>query len=75
MYFVEDGTLRESADETSNIKAEVKKSIDVKLLELPSEEYAKVSFDSIEGYIKTSNLTSSYSTPSIVEKNRIQRSS
>ena len=73
MYFVEDGTLRESADETSNIKAEVKKSIDVKLLELPSEEYAKVSFDSIEGYIKTSNLTSSYSTPSIVEKNRIQR--
>ena len=36
-------------------------------------EYAKVSFDSIEGYIKTSNLTSSYSTPSIVEKNRIQR--
>ena len=73
VYFVEDGTLRESADETSNIKAEVKKSIDVKLLELPSEEYAKVSFDSIEGYIKTSSLTSSYSTPSIVEKNRIQR--
>lgn len=73
MYFVEDGALKETIDENSNIKAEVKKSIDVKLLDLPSEEYAKVSFDSIEGYIKTSNLTSSSSTPSIVEKNRIQR--
>lgn len=73
MYFVEDGTLRESTDDNSNVKAEVKKSIDVKLLDLPSEEYAKVSFDSVEGYIKTSNLTSSSSTPSIVEKNRIQR--
>ncbi len=28
----------------------------------------KVSFDGIEGYIKTSNLTSSYTTPNIVEK-------
>ena len=73
MYFIEDGSLTESPEENSNVKAEVKKYIDVKLLELPNEEYAKVSFDSIEGYVKTSNLTSSYSTPNIVEKNRIQR--
>ena len=73
MYFVNAGTLKESPDDTSKDVAEVKESLDVKLLELPSEEWCKVSFDGIEGYIKTSNLTSAYSTPNIVEKNRIQR--
>lgn len=73
LYFVNDDKLKEAADTTSSDVAEVKKSIDVKLLELPSEEWCKVSFDGIEGYIKTSNLTSSYTTPNIVEKNRIQR--
>lgn len=73
MYFVDNANLKESADANSKDIAEVKKSIDVKLLELPSEEWCKVSFDGIEGYIKTSNLTSSYTTPNIVEKNRIQR--
>lgn len=73
MYFVNNATLKEAADDNSNDVAEVKESLDVKLLELPSEEWCKVSFDGIEGYIKTSNLTSSYTTPNIVEKNRIQR--
>lgn len=73
MYFVDNANLKESADANSKDIAEVKKCIDVKLLELPSEEWCKVSFDGIEGYIKTSNLTSSYTTPNIVEKNRIQR--
>ena len=73
MYFVDNANLKESADANSKDIAEVKKCIDVKLIELPSEEWCKVSFDGIEGYIKTSNLTSSYTTPNIVEKNRIQR--
>ncbi len=73
MYLVEADKLKESADVSSKDIAEIKKSIDVKLLELPSEEWCKVSYDNIEGYIKTSNLTSAYTTPSIVEKNRIQR--
>lgn len=73
MYFVDTASLKESADTNSKDVAEVKKSLDVKLLELPSEEWCKVSFDNVEGYIKTSNLTSSYTTPNIVEKNRIQR--
>lgn len=73
LYFVNDAKLKESSDTTSSDIAEIKKSIDVKLLELPNEEWCKVSFDGIEGYIKTSNLTSSYTTPNIVEKNRIQR--
>lgn len=73
MYFVNSGTLRKTPEDNSESVAEVKDSLDVKLLDLPSEEWCKVSFDGIEGYIKTSNLTSAYSTPNIVEKNRIQR--
>ena len=75
MYFVKDGVLKSdpSNEETSTDVADVKASIDVKLLELPSEEWAKVSFDGIEGYVETSNLTSPTTTPNIVEKNRVQR--
>ncbi len=73
MYLVSTSNLKESADSSSNDVAEVKESLDVKILELPSEEWCKVSYDNIEGYIKTSNLTSSYTTPNIVEKNRIQK--
>ncbi len=73
MYFVNTANLKETPEETAKDVAEVKKSLDVKLLELPSEEWCKVSFDNIEGYIKTSNLTSASTTPNIVEKNRIQR--
>lgn len=73
MYFVDTSNLKEAPDSNSKDIAEVKKSLDVKLLELPNEEWCKVSFDNVEGYIKTANLTSSYTTPNIVEKNRIQR--
>jgi len=73
MYLVDKANLKESADDSSNDVAEIKASLDVKLLELPSEEWCKVSFDSIEGYIKTAQLTSAHTTPNIVEKNRIQR--
>lgn len=73
MYLTSASTLKKEADTTSEDVAELKESIDVKLLELPNEEYAKVSFDGIEGYIQTSKLTSTSTTPSIVEKNRIQR--
>ncbi len=73
VYFVNTANLKETPDDKAKDVAEVKKSLDVKLLELPSEEWCKVSFDNVEGYIKTSNLTSAYTTPNIVEKNRIQR--
>ena len=73
MYLLNNATLKESADANSKDVAELKSSIDVKLLELPSEEWCKVSFDGIEGFIQTAKLTSSYTTPNIVEKNRIQR--
>ena len=73
MYFVDTSNLKESPDSSAIDVAEVKKSLDVKLLELPSEEWCKVAFDNIEGYVQTSNLTSSYTTPNIIEKNRIQK--
>ena len=73
MYFTKATSIRQEADASSSVVADVKQSLDVKLLELPSEDWAKVSFDSIEGYVPTANLTSATSTPNIVEKNRIQR--
>lgn len=73
MYLVSTTKLKESTDDSSKDVAEIKESLDVKLLELPSEEWCKVSFDNIEGYLKTSSLTSSFTTPNITEKNRIQR--
>lgn len=73
MYLSSTAKLKkEPSDESADV-AEIKQYLDVKLLELPSEEWCKVSFDTIEGYVKTSSLTSAYTTPNITEKNRIQR--
>ena len=73
IYLTSTSTLRETPDKEGKELAEIKQNLDVKLLELPSEEWCKVSFDSLEGYLPTSSLTSAYVTPSMPEKNRIQR--
>ena len=73
MYITKNTTLKKSPNTNSEDLAEVKENIDVELLDLPNEEWCKVSFDTIQGYIQTSNITSSYSSPNIVEKSRIQR--
>ena len=73
MYFVDTANLKKTPDTLSEDVAEIKKYLDVKLIELTSEEWCKVSFDNIEGFIKTSNLTSAYTTPNIAEKNRVQK--
>ena len=73
MYLSSDSIIESEMDESSTDVAEIKQYLDVKLLELPNEDWCKVSFDGIEGFIKTSSLTSSTTTPNIVEKNRIQR--
>ena len=52
MYLVNTANLKQSPEDTSETVAEIKKSLDVKLLELPSEEWCKVSFDNLEGYLK-----------------------
>ena len=68
MYFIDNANLKKEAGDDKEDVAEIKKYLDVKLLELPNEEWCKVSFDTVEGYIKTSNLTSSYTTPNIIDK-------
>ena len=73
LYLKNSYSLKDSIEDNSNTVAEVKEAIDVKLLELPNEDWAKVSFDGVEGFIPTSRLTSSAVSPSILEKNRIQR--
>lgn len=73
LYSINNIELKSSTETNSDTIAEIKSSLDVKLLELPSEDWCKVSFDGLEGYIKSSELTSAYTTPNIVEKNRIQR--
>lgn len=73
VYLTSNTMLKKSADSSSEDVADIKQHLDVKLLELPNEEWCKVSFDTIEGYLPTKNLTSAYVTPNIVEKNRIQR--
>ena len=73
IYLTSTTKLRKEPSEDSEEVAEIKESLDVKLLELPNENWCKVSFDSVERYLPTSKLTSTTKTPSIVEKNRIQR--
>ncbi len=73
VYLNTTAKLRKEASESSEEVAEIKNYLDVKLLELPNEDWCKVSFDSVEGYLPTDVLTSSSKTPSIIEKNRIQR--
>ena len=73
MFFVNDVKLKKEMLDSSEDVAEIVKHLDVVLLELHNEEWCKVSFDNIEGYVKTSDLTSSAVTPNIIEKNRVQR--
>ena len=73
MYLIKNANLKEATDDSSKDVAEIKENLDVKLLELQNDDWCKVSYENIEGYIRTSNLTSASTTPSIVEKNRIQK--
>ncbi len=74
IYLTELSNLKKEATEDSEDVAEIKQYLDVKLLELPNEDWCKVSFDGgVEGYIQTSKVTSASKSPNIVEKNRIQR--
>ena len=72
VYLTKTSLLKKETSVDSENVAEIKEFLDVKLLDLPSEDWCKVSFDGVEGYLKTSDLTSPILTPSIVEQNRIQ---
>jgi len=72
IYVTENILLFKKAKETSEQLAEVKESLDVKLLGIEGE-FCKVLFNEIEGYIKGDKVTSSALNPEIAEKNRIQK--
>ena len=73
LYLKDKSILKKETNSSSEDVAEINQYLDVKLLELPSEDWCKVSFDTIEGYLPSSILTSAYATPNIAEKNRIQK--
>lgn len=73
LYLTSDSTLRKETNDSSEEVAKIDKYLDVKLLELPSEEWCKVSYDSVEGYLPTKVLTSAIATPNMPEKNRIKK--
>ena len=73
LYLKQDYSLTKEPNKESEELAKIEKYLDVKLLELPSEEWCKVSYDTIIGYIPSESLTSAKQTPSIVDKNRIKK--
>lgn len=73
LYLTKDTVLRDGMSDTSNQVAEIKNYFDVVLLDLPSEDWCKVSYDGVEGYLPTKNLTSAAVSPTMPEKNRIQK--
>lgn len=73
LYLTKAGILRKDMDDSSEELAEIPIYLDVSLLDLPSEEWCKVSYDGIEGYLRATNLTSAKATPSMPEKNRLQK--
>ena len=60
-------------DNNSKEIAEISNYLDVVLLGLPNESWCKVSYEGIEGYLPTSDLTSAAVTPNMPEKCRIQK--
>lgn len=73
MYVLKNCNLKETADNASEDLLNIGQYLDVTILELVNENWAKISFDGVTGYIETSNLTSATSSPYVVDKNRIQR--
>ena len=72
MYLIEAGDLKKDKDAASEKICSINRYLNVELQEV-SGDWAKVKFDSNEGYIQTSKLTSESVTPKITEKNRIAK--
>lgn len=73
MYVTEEVVLKAEADDSSDEICAILESLDVTLNELDGEEWCKVEYDGLEGYVKSEVLTSAEVTPEIVEENRIQK--
>ena len=70
VYLEKETTLKSSLKKTAKDLTTISKAMDVKLIDLPNEEWCKVSYDKQEGYVETSALTSESLSPEIVDENR-----
>lgn len=73
MYVTKEVALKNEATSSADEICTILESLDVTLQELAGENWCKVEYDGLEGYMECKNLTTGKVTPGIVEANRIQR--
>lgn len=73
MYLTKEAVLVKEAKDLAEGICTIWKSVDVTLVGLVNEEWCKIEYDGLIGYVKGKCLTTSKVTPGIVEANRIQR--
>ncbi len=73
MYVTEEVTLQSSAEDSAEEIVTILESLDVTLEELKEETWCKVTYDGLEGFVKSKYLTSAKVTPGIVDANRRQK--
>lgn len=73
MYVTKEVALLDDSNDSASEICTILKSLDVTLLELDGEDWCKIEYDGLEGYVPSKVLTTSEVTPGIVEANRVQR--
>lgn len=73
MYVTKEVALLDHSSDSANEICRILKSLDVTLLELDGENWCKIEYDGLEGYVPSNSLTTSQVTPGIIEANRVQR--
>lgn len=73
MYVTKEVALLDHSSDSANEICRILKSLDVTLLELDGEDWCKIEYDGLEGYVSSNSLTTSQVTPGIIEANRVQR--
>ncbi len=73
MYITKEIALLDYSSDSANEICKILKSLDVTLLELSGEDWCKIEYDGLEGYVPANSLTTSQVTPGIIEANRVQR--
>lgn len=73
MYVTEEVVLKSTPEKSAEEICTILESLDVTLEELKGEEWCRVNYDGLEGFVKCKNLTSAKVTPGIVDANRRQK--
>ncbi len=73
MYVTKEVSLMDQANDSATEICKIFKSLDVTLEQLSDEEWCKIEYDGLEGFVKCKDLTTSKVTPGIIEANRVQR--